>query len=191
MLKDLIAKLRTKLNDSEDSEIRQTLSSLERESNDVLESLKTANAESKSRKLTIRELEAKLDDNSNSSETFQKKLKERDLKIKELETIKSQWDSHQENIKISNRKAWEEKAKRFIVEETNPNKAKIDLIRDRFKFGTDEEKLTDEDISKNLKNLEPYEAINYFQNSKDGTNFNNGNPKGQTGQTEDSPFNFQ
>ncbi len=68
------------------------------------------------------------------------------------------------------RKEWEQYSRFLDVPENHPHYDRMLRIRDDFKFGTDTEPLTGEDIHHNLQAIKPYLKAGYFTNGHDFDN---------------------
>ncbi len=82
----------------------------------------------------------------------------------DVRTLQEEKDQLQHVVDEIKRKQWEEYAHMFEVGEDHPQFDKMLRIRDDFRFGTDTEPLTAEDIEHNLQAIQPYLKAGYFSN---------------------------
>ena len=170
---DLIAEARNFIAGKDLPELDTILASLRNESSSLIDAKKDVDSESKSRKIEIRELRAKLEDNDIDSESSKTKRNELTAERDQLKAIADKWTTHEAGIHTHNREKWTEQAKRFQVEETDPNFEKLQKIKNDFAFGED---LTDAQIEKNINTYSIFDKAEYFKESSKSTNFNNQNP---------------
>jgi len=166
MLKETIAKIRTALQevDGVPSEVLSQLAGAEREAIDVLESLKAANAESKSRKLKIKELEESGSD---------------------VESLKAELEKYKaDNEKLSGEidqarkvvlERYQAEAKKFYdqlaIGEKDPNFPKIKAIQDQLlvkdgKKLKELENYTQDELKELTKQAKLLEKTGFFTESK-------------------------
>lgn len=150
---DLLNKLANLL--PEDSgEAKALLADAKREAQTIIDDLKSANGESKSRKEQIRELKAELESKEDFTAT-ESKLK---AEIESLRKVKAEYDAFRkaEDEKIVN--MWLEKAKVFDVDKTDKRFDKLQSLRPKFAFAEGDNQVTVEQARANLEKLELLEA---------------------------------
>ena len=146
---DLLNKLANLL--PEDSgEAKALLADAKREAQTIIDDLKSANGESKSRKEQIRELKAELESKEDFSAT-ESKLK---AEIESLRKVKAEFDAFRkaEDEKIVN--MWLEKSKVFDVDKTDKRFDKLQSLRPKFAFAEGDNQVSVEQAKANLEKLE-------------------------------------
>ncbi len=102
----------------------------------------------------VRELQLEL-------EGYKRKLKGfEDLNV---EALQEELEGLRVQVQESRRKRWEEYERFFEVPEDDPRYMKMLRIRDDFRFGTDTEPLSPDDINHNLQTIKPYLKAGYFE----------------------------
>ena len=154
----------------------QILKSIESEYNDTLDNLRVSNTESKNRKIKIRELEPQLEDLRDKVELMETNpdKTEMETKLKSLEEFKSGYLKTQRTTfvselgKITQHPNWEKASGRFVLPETKEGE-EMDI-----------NKLTDEQLESNIKNLADLHSLGYFDSATgtpkpklDGNRFQN------------------
>jgi len=182
----IIAEIRTKLDDETVEKVGTQLKELERGINDLLDDAKSSSGESKGRKLKIREMEKeteRLQDEvdklktDNSSEKIQKEYD--DMK-KENESLKE----YKTSVLKSRRESFVNKFDK-IKESINFDKVKNDIIVPEEKEGKRAwESISDDDIEKNLSEIQKAENWGIFEKVPPG---NPPNPAIRPGVVKD-PF---
>jgi len=155
-IKELLQAIAAKLPEEMAAEKAQIAGAI-REVDSIYDDLKSANAESKSRKEKIRELQSELENKADFSET-EKKLK---AEIERLKTVETEYNTVKtaEQQKIVN--TWKEKSKVFEVEKTAKNFDKISKLKEKFAFP--EGDIDFETASKNLEKYELLESAGAFE----------------------------
>ena len=177
MLKDLLAKIREGL--PEDSELRSHVSSAMREADNIIENLKSANSESKDRKLKLREIVSENDE-------LKQTVTERDTNIttlteenKNLNTFKNEYDLFKAKETSGIREKWSGITKKFKLPETDPLHEKYLKIKDEFIFAEEGKELSVEDLKTNIKKHSLLEKAGLFgAENQSQESYNNDNPKG-------------
>ena len=161
-VKEMLTEIRSKVSDEEIVKINSLLSSIEREHEGVLDDLRSANSESKGRKEKIRELKTEIEDTGDSEEDHKKKVKDLKDEIKRLKVIEK---THTEYVTAEQQKyadVWDARAKKFDVEESDPTYPKIQEVKHKFAFATEEEGLTPEQVKTNNALFDIYDEIGHF-----------------------------
>ena len=166
-IKELLQAIAAKLPEEMASEKAQIAGAI-REVDSIYDDLKSANAESKSRKEKIRELQSELESKADFSDT-EKKLK---AEIERLKGVEAEYQTVKtaEQQKIVN--TWKEKSRVFEVEKTAKNFDKISKLKTQFSFPEGE---IDFDTAKsNLEKFSLLEVADAFGVQE--TKTPNGNP---------------
>lgn len=174
-IKEILAEVRESLTDEELSKVSTMLKEIERTADNIVDDLKSANAESKSRKLKIRELEKEIDtlkEQGSELETIKKEMEE-------LKSYKEKYEEYQQKQIQTKKNEWEEKLKLLTVPEDDPNYQKFQKIREKFILPEKEEELTIDVIEKNLERFSLLETAGLFGGSKEIPE----NPQGSGGGT--------
>jgi hypothetical protein len=157
-IKEVVQEIRTRLGEEELPKVETYLKEIERNFLSVVDDLKAANAESKSRKLKLRELQEQLENVQAEAE----KLKDTSA-LDELKKENEQLKEFQKQIFNQNKekfmKEFSEIAKHPAFEKI---KDKIKLPEpdgENWKF----ESLTDEDVQYNLQKLNEYKELGIFE----------------------------
>jgi len=155
-IKEILQAIAAKLPEEMASEKAQIAGAI-REVDSIYDDLKSANAESKSRKEKIRELQSELENKADFSET-EKKLK---AEIERLKTVETEYNTVKtaEQAKVVN--TWKEKSKVFEVEKTAKNFDKISKLKEKFAFPEGE--IDFDTASKNLEKYELLESAGAFE----------------------------
>lgn len=166
-IKDILKQIADKMG-SDNPEVNSLLAAANREADNIIDDLRNANSESKTRKEKIRELQNELESKADFSET-EKKLK---AEIERLKTVETEYNTVKtaEQQKIVN--TWKEKSKVFEVEKTAKNFDKISKLKTQFSFPDGE---IDYDTAKsNLEKFSLLEVADAFGVQE--TKTPNGNP---------------
>ena len=150
-IKEILDRIKAKLG-ADDTEARALLADAEREVNDILDSKQSADKESKQRKEKIRDLESQLDAKTAEIE----KLSAQDNKA-ELDRLRKIETEYQTKLKTEDdalATAWAEKAAIFNLPETDKRHGKINALKSKFQFGTDETPLAIDAIKSNMEKFE-------------------------------------
>lgn len=179
-IKEILQAIAAKLPEEMASEKAQIAGAI-REVDSIYDDLKSANAESKSRKEKIRELQSELESKADFSDT-EKKLK---AEIERLKGVEAEYQTVKtaEQQKIVN--TWKEKSKVFEVEKTAKNFDKISKLKTQFSFPDGE---IDFDTAKsNLEKFSLLEVAEAFSVA-DGKTPNDKAPNPNDKTTESNPF---
>jgi len=150
-IKEILDRIKAKLG-ADDTEARALLADAEREVNDILDSKQSADKESKQRKEKIRDLESQLDAKTAEIE----KLSSQDNKA-ELDRLRKVEAEYQTKLKTEDdalATAWADKAKVFELPETDKRHGKINALKGKFQFGTEDAPLAIDAIKSNLEKFE-------------------------------------
>ena len=171
-IKEILDRIKTKLPADAGEEINALLADARREADTILDDLKSANSESKSRKDKLRELQSEIETLKTEADTL--KSKQNTDEFKALQKKASDYDALIEKQNTELVKTWQEKQKLFEVKETDPRKAKIDAIRGDFQF-LEGEQLTPDIARANLDRLSLVEKTGVFEVQKqNGTDYKHG-----------------
>jgi len=179
-IKDILKQIADKMG-SDNPEVNSLLAAANREADNIIDDLRNANSESKTRKEKIRELQSELENKADFSET-EKKLK---AEIERLKTVETEYNTVKtaEQQKIVN--TWKEKSKVFDVEKTAKNFDKISKLKTQFSFPDGE---IDFDTAKsNLEKFSLLEVAEAFSVA-DGKTPNDKAPNPNDKTTESNPF---
>ena len=148
-IKETLQAIASKLTE-EQSELKAQIAGAIREADNIIDDLKSANAESKQRKEKIRELQSELEGRGDFTET-ETKLKAEIERLKKVEaeyaTVKTA-----EQKKVIDK--WLEKAKAFDVEKTHKAFDKLTKLKEKFSFPDGEI-----DFATAKANLEKFELL--------------------------------
>jgi chromosome segregation ATPase len=150
-IKEILDRIKAKLG-ADDTEARALLADAEREVNDILDSKQSADKESKQRKEKIRDLESQLDAKTAEIE----KLSSQDNKA-ELDRLRKVEAEYQTKLKTEDdalATAWADKAKVFELPETDKRHSKINALKGKFQFGTEDSPLAIDAIKSNMEKFE-------------------------------------
>lgn len=109
------------------------------------------------------------------------KIKETDNVINQLNDItterdeyKTKWDNHIEQINKDNLTKWNDLSTTLAVKEGESGYDKVQKIKSKFKFATNEIELTPEEVTSNINQYNTYSEIDYFNginsDNKDNSN---------------------
>jgi polyhydroxyalkanoate synthesis regulator phasin len=133
------------------------LADAERQANDVLDTLSSANKESATRKARIRELEASMAENEEQIKALSNSTDKAEMdRLRKIETDYSAHQKAQQDKLIAD---WNEKAKVFEVDKTNPLFEKVSKLKDRF---TLDGEITAEIAQKNMDAYSLLETAGVF-----------------------------
>ena len=156
-IKETLAKVKTLLGADAPAEVTSLLADAERQANDVLDTLSSANKESASRKARIRELEASLSDNEEQIKVLSNSTDKAEMD--RLRKIESDYTAHQKAQQDKLISDWNEKAKVFSVDKTDPLFEKVSKLKDKF---TLEGEITPEIAQKNMDAYSLLETAGVF-----------------------------
>lgn len=148
-IKETLQAIASKLTE-EQSELKSQIAGAIREVDNIIDDLKSANAESKQRKEKIRELQSELDGKQDFTET-EKSLKAEIDRLKKIETEYTALQTAEQTKVISQ---WSEKAKAFDVEKTHKAYDKLTKLKEKFSFPDG-----DVDYQTAKANLEKFELL--------------------------------
>ena len=148
-IKETLQAIASKLTE-EQSELKAQIAGAIREADNIIDDLKSANAESKQRKEKIRELQSELDGKQDFTET-EKSLKAEIERLKKIETEYTALQTAEQTKVITQ---WSEKAKAFDVEKTHKAYEKLTKLKEKFAFPDGEV-----DYQTAKANLEKFELL--------------------------------
>jgi len=154
-IKDILKQIADKLG-TDSPEVSSLLAAANREADNIIDDLKSANAESKQRKEKIRELQSELDGKGDFTET-EKQLKAEIERLKKIETEYATVKTAEQKKVIDK---WSEKAKAFDVDKTHKSFDKLTKLKEKFAFPDGE--IDFETASKNLEKYELLESAGAF-----------------------------
>jgi chromosome segregation ATPase len=156
----LVAKIQAEVSEEDFAKIKSTLKNIEGGVSDLIEDVKTANSESKKRKIKIRELEETIDNSGLDKESYDKKLKAKDEEISKLKEVETKYTEYQTTIDKTTKDEWSKVAKVFEADESDANFERISKLKANYKFGEDLEMA---DIRENLKTYKLQESAGGFK----------------------------
>ena len=187
MIKDIVAQVRAKLSDEEQSKVSDLLSQITREESNILGDLSNANHESKTRKDKIRELQSKLEDDSDSKDDYEGKLGKLKTEIEELKGFKTQLDDFKSNELKESTNAFNKIITSLTVEETDPKYETYQKVLGKLVLAEDDKELTAEQIKANLTIYEYAKEFGGLEITEE--NFEDGkNQKGGRAEVKDDPL---
>jgi len=187
MIKDIVAQVRAKLSDEEQSKVSDLLSQITREESNILGDLSNANHESKTRKDKIRELQSKLEDDSDSKDDYEGKLGKLKDQIEELKGFKTQLDDFKSNELKESTNAFNKIITSLTVEETDPKYETYQKVLGKLVLAEDDKELTAEQIKANLTIYEYAKEFGGLEITEE--NFEDGkNQKGSRPEVKDDPL---
>lgn len=144
-LTEILSKLAGMLPE-ESGEAKALLAEARREASSLYDDLKSANAESASRKTKLRELQAELDSKQDFTET-ERKLK---AEIEDLRKVKAEFDGYKaaEDAKVI--QAWTEKAAAFNTKPEDKLHDKYQAIKPDFHWAAEGKELSAAEAKDNL-----------------------------------------
>lgn len=148
-IKDILKQIADKLG-TDSPEVSSLLAAANREADNIIDDLKSANAESKQRKEKIRELQSEIEGKGDFTET-EKSLKSEIERLKKIETEYATLKTAEQKKVIDK---WSEKAKAFDVDKTHKSFDKLTKLKEKFAFPDG-----DIDFETASKNLEKYELL--------------------------------
>ena len=154
-IKETLQAIASKLTE-EQSELKAQIAGAIREADNIIDDLKSANAESKQRKEKIRELQSELDGKQDFTET-EKSLKAEIERLKKIETEYTTLQTAEQTKVISQ---WSEKAKAFDVEKTHKAYEKLTKLKEKFSFPDGE--IDYQTAKANLEKFELLESAGAF-----------------------------
>ena len=157
-IKEILDRIKTKLPADAGEEINALLADARREADTILDDLKSANSESKSRKDKLRELQSEIETLKTEAETL--KSKQNTDEFKALQAKASEYDKLIADKNETLIKTWNEKSKVFALPETDPLSKKAAAVKGDFQFP---ETITPEIAEHNLKQFSLLEKTSYFQ----------------------------
>lgn len=175
-IKELLQSIASKLPEDQ-AEIKSLIAGAIREADSILDDLKSANAESKSRKEKIRELQAQIDGTGD----FTEKEKALNAEIKRLKEIEAE---HLAAKAIADKQVidtWTEKSKVFGVDKTHKQYEKLTKLKEHFAFPTEGQEITVDMARANLDKYETLETAGVFEISTDIKDSLGNPPKPNTG----------
>lgn len=184
-IKEILDKIKTVLGADAPAEAIALLADANREANDILDSLSSANKESAQRKAKIRELEASLADAN--AEAEKAKDPKTTAELKRLKDIEAKYTAHMAEAETAIRNSWAEKEKIISVDKSSKLYDKIEKVKGKFAFPEKDQALPIDIVKRNLETFELLESINYFTSEQTPAGGNppagNGNPMpGNSGQ---------
>ena len=183
----IIAEIRKSMDDETVAKVGTQLKDLERGIGDLLDDVKSASAESKSRKLKIKDLEAEKEKLLDELEKLKTDNSGESLKI-ENDTLKKENEKlkeYQASVLKDRRESFQMKYEK-IKDAVNFDKISKDLKLPEEKDGKmDWESLSDDDISANIAILSKAEEWGLFEKQPGG---NPPNQPTRSGQTTQDPF---
>ena len=158
-IKETLQAIASKLTE-EQSELKAQIAGAIREVDTVLDDLKAANSESRSRKEKIREMQAEID----STKADLEKASGNDYKaeIERLKKIEAQYQAIQTETETKIKNQWAEKAKIFAGDKSSKLFEKAEKVKSRFILPTEGSELTIDQINKNLEAFSLLEETGYF-----------------------------
>jgi DNA repair exonuclease SbcCD ATPase subunit len=158
-IKDIIAKVRTKVDPENLEKIDSLLSDVIRAESELIADRSSANEESRTRKEKIRELETTIETMKTETEAIRKEAADKDTKITDLEKVKTAWESAKTERETAAKTEWDGIKKRFDVKETDKGFDQINKIKKYYTFA---DNLTPEQISRNLEIAKQHEELGLF-----------------------------
>lgn len=156
-LTEILSKLAGMLPE-ESGEAKALIAEAKREATNLYDDLKSANAESASRKTKLRELQAELDSKSDFTET-EKSLK---AEIDALKKIKAEFDGYKQAEDAKVIQAWTEKAAAFNTKPEDKLHDKIQAVRGDFFWAEEGKTLTAAEARNNLEKFGLLEKAGAF-----------------------------
>ena len=171
-IKETLQAIASKLTE-EQSELKAQIAGAIREVDTVLDDLKAANAESKTRKEKIREMQAELD--STKADLDKANGQDHKAELERLKAIETKYNAQQAEAETKLKNQWAEKAKVFSGDKTSKLFEKAEKVKSRFILPTEGSELTIDQINKNLEAFTLLEETGYF--TAETTNTGGGAPK--------------
>lgn len=169
-LKEILDRIKSKLPADAGEEINTLLADARREADTVLDDLRSANSESKSRKDKLRDQQNEIDTLKSDLEKF--KVSSDSPEFKAMQKKASEYDALLEKQNAEAITEWTERAKVFALPETDPKRKKADAIKADFQFP---EQMTPEVAKENLKAFKLAEKTGYFETPESrGTDYGHG-----------------
>ena len=157
-IKKLLEQVRSQLDGETAEKVNSVLKEIETGVVDIVDSLKAANSESKSRKLKIRDLEEKISDYEVQVEKLQKESDTTEL-TKELESLKA----FKSEVITRQRESFTNRFKEIKSHKNFEKAAKLFTLPEPDKDGEyDFSKLEDSDFDRNIQKLNELDALDYF-----------------------------
>lgn len=158
-IKEILQSIASKLTE-EQSELKAQIAGAIREVDTVLDDLKAANSESRTRKEKIREMQAEID--KAKDELEKASGSDQKAEIERLKKIEAQYLAIQTETETKLKNTWAEKAKVFAGDKSSKLFEKAEKVKSRFILPTEGSELTIDQISRNLEAFTLLEDTGYF-----------------------------